>query len=102
MPLPEAAPALEHVARPAQVLAELAVADDVDPDVDLALDHLCHRASQTILICLLVDLFAILALEEKVGEFGWPDQAADMGGQDSVGGHARFLGCFLPRQVYQP
>jgi hypothetical protein len=45
-PVLDAAQPLEHVARPAHRLAELAVAHDVDPGVGLLADHRRHRAAE--------------------------------------------------------
>src|SRR5262245_8480301 len=57
---------LQHISRPADRLAEFAVADDVDADLGLPLDHLGDRAAKTVLvgggiICLVV----LLLLEER-------------------------------------
>src|SRR5262245_27743036 len=41
---------LQHISRPADRLAEFAVADDVDADLRLLLDRLRERASKTFLV----------------------------------------------------
>src|SRR5262245_614894 len=41
---------LQHIPRPADRLAEFAVADDVDADLRLPLDHLGDRTSNTLLV----------------------------------------------------
>src|SRR5262245_62443993 len=56
---------LQHVPRPADRLAEFTVADDVDADLRLPVDHLRDRASKTFLIAHRIVGFVILLLLEE-------------------------------------
>src|SRR5262249_60044478 len=61
----EAAEPLEHVLRPADRLAELAVADDVDPDLGLLPHHFRHGPREAGFVGLLVErLAALLGAQE--------------------------------------
>src|SRR4029077_18086112 len=87
LPLGEAAQPLEHVARPADILAELAVADDVDADLGLLAHHICDRGAQTLLIGGGINSFPVLLLEERCRQFGRTDKAAHVCRQNTVSGH---------------
>ena len=81
----EAAQPFEHVLRPADRFAELAVADDVDADFGLLVHHLRDRRRQALVISGRVVRLAGLLGAQKLLQRLRPDQAADMGGQDAVG-----------------
>jgi hypothetical protein len=76
---------VKGVLRPADRLAELAVAHDVDAGLDLLADHGRDRVPEAGLIGVLVDGLAVAHGAQEL-EQGWrPDQAAHMRGQDPVG-----------------
>ena len=72
---------------PVAALAVLAVADDIDAGVGLVLDDLLDRLPEAGFVGGLVVGLAILDLAQKLDQFGWPNQAADMGREDAVAGH---------------
>ncbi len=78
---------------PVAALAELAVADDVDPDLHLAADDLLDRFLQAGLIGRLVVGLLAFDLAQELDELRRPHQAADMGGADAIGGAGQ---CLLP------
>ena len=81
----EAAQALQHVLRPADRFAELAVADDVDADLGLLAHDLGDRLLQALVVSRLVVRLAGLLGAQKFLQRRRPDEAADMGGEDAVG-----------------
>ena len=81
----EAAQAFEHVLRPADRLAELAVADDVDAGVGLLAHDGGDRLGEAAVIGRLVEAVALLPGAQELLQLGRPDQAADMGGEDAIG-----------------
>src|SRR5262249_58909087 len=72
----EAAQALERVLRPADGLAELAVARQVDADVGLLLHDFLHRAREAFVVRLLVVRQAALLRRDELEQLRRPDQAA--------------------------
>jgi hypothetical protein len=83
----DAGEAVVHVEGPVAALAELAVADDVDPGLGLLANHLADRLRQARLVVGTLVGLAILDLVQKLDQLGRPHQAADMGCQDAVAGH---------------
>ena len=83
-PVLEAVETLEDVPRPADRLAELAVADEVDPDLGLLGHDVRHRAAQAVRQLLLVGFADGLRLQEG-DQLGWADEASDVRGQDALG-----------------
>ena len=75
---------LEHVLRPAYRLAELAVADDVDPGLGLTPGDLGHRFRQHPAVIRLVHRHAVLLRSQDVLYRLRADQAPDMGGENAV------------------
>src|SRR5262249_18719789 len=75
---------LQHIPRPADRLAEFAVADDVDADLRLLLHRLRDRASKTFLIAREIVWFMILLLLEKRHELGGTNEAPHMRRQNSA------------------
>jgi hypothetical protein len=82
--LRESAQSFEDVSRPADGLAELSVADDVDTGLDLATHDLLHRGPQAFLERCLIIGFAALLFQEESYQLRWTDQAADMCGLDRL------------------
>ncbi len=76
---------LENVERPIEPLAELAVADDVDAGLGLLAHHLGDGFGQAGFEGRLVVGLAVLDGAPELDQFWWPDQAADMGGEDAIG-----------------
>src|SRR4029453_16304601 len=76
---------LQHILRPADRLAELAIADHVDSGIGLRLHHVDDRLSEAQVIGLLVEAFALLPRAQELLQLRRPDQAADMGGEDALG-----------------
>jgi hypothetical protein len=85
--LRESAQSFEDVSRPADGLAELSVADDVDTGVDLATHDLLHRGPQAFIERRVVVAFATLLFEEESYQLRWTDQAANMCGLDRLRHH---------------
>src|SRR5262249_10155426 len=79
----EAAEPEQRVLRPADRLAELAVADDVEPDRGLPAHHLGDRVLQAFGIGRGVERPAGFLGGEEFAQRRWADQAADMRGQDA-------------------
>src|SRR5262249_49802346 len=74
----------ERVLRPADRFPEFAVADHIDAGLGLAANADGDRLGQAALVSLRVERFArLLRAQECLQRLG-PDQAADMGGEDSV------------------
>src|SRR5688500_15499918 len=65
-------------------LAELAVVDNVDAELDLLAHDLAHRAAQPCGMHRVVDGLALLPGVHGLEHIGWPRQAADMGGENSL------------------
>src|SRR5262249_53254907 len=84
-PALEAREPLQHILRPADRLAELAVADDVDPGIGLRLDYVDDRLGEALVIGLLVEAVTLLPGAQELLQLRRPDQAADMGGEDALG-----------------
>src|SRR5581483_8225672 len=82
-PALEAREPLERVLRPADRLAELAVARDVDADGFLPLHHIENRIPEAARIRVAVVRQAALLLRDELEELRRPDQAADVRGQDA-------------------
>jgi len=76
----EAVPNVERIGN----LAELAVADAVDPGGDLLCDNLPDGTGEARLKCRLVKLAASLPRLQKGQQIGRTRQAADMGRHDAV------------------
>ena len=83
-PVLDAAQPLQHVARPAHRLAELAVAHDVDPGVGLLADHRRHRAAERGRERRLVERPAFLPGLDQRDQLGRSDQAADVTGENAI------------------
>ena len=83
-PVLEAVQPLEDVARPADRLAELAVAHEVDADLGLLPHDLGHRAAQAARRSLVVDRLAGLPGPQAADELGRADQAPHVRGEDAV------------------
>src|SRR5260370_27787942 len=66
-------------------LAELAVVDDVDAQLDLLVHDLGDRPAQPRGVRLLVHALALLLGLDHVEQIGGTRQAADMGGENSLG-----------------
>ena len=66
-------------------LAGLAVADDVEPDIGLALDNIRNRAPHHAIELGLVIGFAAVLAEQQRDRVVRPRQAADVGGENSIG-----------------
>ena len=80
----EAAEAVQHVLGPRERLAVFAVADDVETALGLLPHHLSHRILQGALVGrLVVGLAGLLGAKEFL-QFRRPDQAADVGGENTV------------------
>src|SRR5262249_16451113 len=75
---------------PVAALAELAVADDVDARLGLPAHDRVDRLLQTSLVGGFIVGLAILDLVQELDEVRGPDQAADMGCEDAVGGRCHF------------
>src|SRR5262249_55208466 len=97
-PTGDATEAVMDVEGPVAALAELAVADDVDAGLGLLAHDRVDRLLQTSLVGGFVVWLAILDLVQELDELRGPDQAADMGCEDAVGGHfpPRVLGLRAP------
>ncbi len=93
-PALEAAEAKQRVLRPADRLPELTVADDVDADVGLLAHDLGDGILQALGVAGLVERLAGFLGGEILAQRRRADEAADMGGEDSIG--AAFHPCFLP------
>src|SRR5512133_3182188 len=65
-------------------LAELAVVDDVDAEIDLLAHDLGDRGAQPRRVRLFVDGFALLSGLHDVEQIGGTRQTADMGGENSA------------------
>src|SRR5262249_20599233 len=99
-PTGDATEAVMDVEGPVAALAELAVADDVDARLGLLAHDRVDRLLQTNLVGGFVVGLAILDLAQELDELRGPDQAADVGCEDAVGGRchfapSRFLARFL-------
>src|SRR5262249_27779605 len=70
--------------RPADRLAELAVADDVDAGLRLLPHDLGDGIGQALVIGFLVEPLACLARAQELLQLGRPDQAADVGGENAL------------------
>ena len=81
----EAGHALDHILRPGNALAELAVADDVDADLGLLADHLGDRLLEVAGVRRGVVALALLLGAQVLPDHVRADQAADMGGENPVG-----------------
>src|SRR5262249_52340558 len=79
----EAAQAFERVLRPADRFPEFTVADHVDAGLGLPADDSADRLGQARLVGLRVERFSRLLRAPKPLERLGPDQAADMGGENS-------------------
>ena len=93
-PALEAAQAFEHILRPADRFAELAVTDHVDPGLRLPAHDLGDRTGHAGLIGVLVERLALLLGAQELEQLRRPDQAADMGGENAFGAalhRARFI-----------
>src|SRR4029450_6631170 len=77
-------------------LAELAVVDDVDAEIDLLAGDLGDRGAQGRGGGLLVDRLALLPRLHDIEQIGGTRQAADVGGENSVGASLHFLSRLLP------
>ena len=83
-PALETAEAKQRVLRPADRLAELAVADHVDADVGLLPDDLTDCITQAFRVGALVEGFAGLLRAQKFAQRRRTDKAADMGGKNTI------------------
>ena len=83
-PALETAEAVEHVLRPRERLAVFAVADDVDAALGLLPDNLRDGVLQCALVGRFVVGLAGLLGAKKLLQLRRPDQAADMGGENTV------------------
>jgi hypothetical protein len=79
----EPAHALVQIRDPAR-LAHLPVVGDVDPDLDLAADHVVHGCFQRAPVGVLVDRLAALLGRQERQQLSGADQASGMGRKDSV------------------
>jgi hypothetical protein len=70
--------------RPADRLAELAIADHVDAGLGLAAHDIGNRSGQALVIGFRVERLARLFRAQELLQRLRPDQAADMGGEDSI------------------
>src|SRR5262249_15008579 len=84
-PALEAGEPLQHILRPADRLAELAVADHIYAGVGLRLHHVDDRLREALVVGLLVEALALLPCAQELLQLRWPDQASDMGGEDALG-----------------
>ena len=88
----EAAQPFERVLRPADRFPEFAVADHIDAGFGLAANDGGDRLGQARLVGVRVERFArLLRAQECLQRLG-PDQAADMGGEDSVAAAFHLVG----------
>ena len=78
----ESAETLEHVQRPADALAELAVADDVDARLDLEADDRVDRVPEAPLVGSVVVGFPALDRAYEREQLAWPNQAAHVRRRD--------------------
>ena len=85
----EAAKAFVDVGDEAR-LAELAVIDDVDAEINLRADDLGDRGAQARGVRLRVDRLSLLPRLHDIEQIGGTRQAADVGGEDSVGASLHF------------
>jgi hypothetical protein len=92
-PLLEARESLQRVLRPADDLAELAVAHDVDSSLCLLPHDRGYRPGEAGRKSRLVHVLPLLPGAEEFDQLRRPDQAADMARQDALG--AAFHGCEL-------
>src|SRR5262245_47158632 len=69
---------LQHISRPADRLAEFAVADNIDADLRLPLDHLRDRPSKTLLTTREIIRLVILLLLEERHELRGTNEASHM------------------------
>ncbi len=76
---------LQRILRPADRLAELAVADHVDPGSRLPTHDRCDRLRQARIVGLAVERRAALLGAQEFLQLRRPDQAADMGRENTVG-----------------
>jgi hypothetical protein len=77
-------------------LAELAVIDDVDAEIDLLADNLGDRGAQARGVRLLVDRLAPLPRLHNIEQIGGTRQAADMSGENSLAASLHFPSRLLP------
>ena len=84
-PVLEAAHPVQDVRGPVDRLAELAVADDVDPGVGLVADDVDHRLAQHALVLGLVERPAVTARLEDAPELRRAHEAPHVRGQDAIG-----------------
>src|SRR4029077_1112190 len=75
---------LQRIQGPTGRLAELAVADDIDPRLSLLTHHLPDRILQAALISLLGRSCAVLPPAHQIEKACWTDQTSGMGGQNSA------------------
>ena len=75
---------------PVAALAELTVADDVDPRIGLLAHYRLNRLLQAGLVGRSVVRFAILDLVQERDQLRRPNQASDMRGKDALGGGRHF------------
>src|SRR5262249_23363659 len=94
-PALESAQALEHILRPADRFAELAVAHHVDAGVGLVAHDLADGLRQALLIGRSVERLAALLEPQEVKQRLRPDEAADVAGEDAV--RATLHNGFMPR-----
>ena len=82
----------------------LAVADDVDPGLELAGQHVGDRGRALAVQESLVDLFSGLLAQQQVGQMRRPRQAAAMGREDAVvaAQHGRPILCLLLAALNPP
>src|SRR5262249_31921459 len=80
----EAAQSFERVLRPADGFSEFAVADHIDAGLGLPTNDGGNRLGQAGLIGLRVERFTRLLRAQECLQGLGPDQAADMGGENSI------------------
>ena len=82
----------------------LAVADDIDPGIELAGQHVGHRGRALAPQESLVDLFSRLLAQQQVRQMRRPRQAAAMGREDSLvaAQHGRPILCLLFAALNRP
>ena len=73
-------------------LGLLAIIDDADPRLDLALDDVGRGGLDRSLEGFLRDMLAAFAREDQIEQRFGARQAADMGGEEALFGHGRGLG----------
>ncbi len=78
------AQAFQHILRPADRFAELAVADDVDADFGLVAHDFGDGIFQARIIGGMVVRLARLLQAQEILQLGWPNKAADMRGENAI------------------